>query len=179
MAFRLTIHSRRAFSLIELTIVMLMIGLIAAITMPRFNAQIRVVRLEAAARQLATHIDLIRTTAVNEARTTTLACAPNQYSSPDVDFAERIGTPISVQVQQTYDSSIALIADFNSLAQLTFDFEGIPHAGGSPLTSAGMISVTSGNEQFVVSIAVGTGRVSVSQTNLAGEPVVGVSEESP
>jgi Tfp pilus assembly protein FimT len=141
--------------------VILIIGLIAFIATPRFNNHVRAVKLEAAARQLAAHVNFIRRTAINEGRTTTLICDPAGYRSSNVDFPDRLGTLIFVRIK-SLDSSFVLTANFNSQSQLSFDFEGVPRTGATAMTT-GSISLTSGDDEFIVSIAAGTGRVTVTR----------------
>jgi prepilin-type N-terminal cleavage/methylation domain-containing protein len=159
---------RRAVTLLELTIVILVVGILAAVGVPRFNDSVRGAMLQSAALQMAAHIELIRNTAINEGRMTTLVCdhSVHSYSSPDVDFAERLGTQIFVSLPQTYDAGFTLAANFDSQQQLTFDFEGVPYVGDSPLVE-GQIVLRSGGGEYWIRIATGTGRTSVVRPTVA------------
>lgn len=154
---------RSAISLIEVTLVILVIGILAAVATPRFSDAVRVMRLEAAARQMAAHIDYIRSVAINEGRTTELAC-DNQLHAyvGDVDSPELAGQPLSVSITQDFDSTFSMTADFDDATTLRFDFEGIPHVSSTPMT-LGIIELASGNDRFAVSIAAGTGATSVQR----------------
>lgn len=156
-------NSRRcAMSLIELTLVIFVVGLLAAVAAGRFADSLRVVKLESAARQLAAHIDYIRSVAVNESRTTTLVCDRDQqsYGSPSVDFPDRTGERLQVSIQEVYDPTFDLNANFDSSATLAFDLEGVPHVGSTPLSS-GKIVLRSGDQRFAVIVAAGTGATSI------------------
>lgn len=158
-------NSRRcAMSLVEVTVVILLVGLLAAVAAPRFGDAVRLMRLEAAARQLASHVDYVRSVAINEGRTTELACSNtlHTYGSPDVDSPTMTGELLNVSVQQDFDPTFTLTADFDAATTLQFDFEGVPHVGASAMTQ-GTIVIRSGTDSFSVSIAAGTGATSVQR----------------
>ncbi len=155
--------SRRcAMSLIEVTLVVLVMGVLAAVAAPRFANSLRAMKLQAAAKQLAAHIDWIRAAAVNEGRTTTLACdnLGHSYASPNVDFSDRVGELLQVSLAHDFDAAFTLLADFDSHATLSFDFEGVPHANGLPLEQ-GRITLSSGSEQYTVIVSAGSGATEV------------------
>ena len=150
--------------MIELVLVLLVIGLLAAVATPRFAESLRVARLEAAVQQLAAHLRYVRSVALNEGRTATLAFDNEKetYGSASVDFPERIGERILVVVPDQYDPTIDLNAFFDGLSEIAFDFEGVPHVGGSPLIE-GHITLTSFNDQFRIVIENGTGMIQASR----------------
>ncbi len=156
--------------MIELTIVILILGIMAAIAAPRFADTVRATKLHAAANQLAAHIDYIRSVAVNEARTTTLLCdnSLHSYGSDEVDFPERRGERLYVLMREVYDPQFVLTANFDSKTTLSFDFEGVPKVGTTPLVS-GTITIGLGNEKFQVLIAAGTGETTVSRVAVDGK----------
>ena len=164
--------NRRAFSLIEVTLVILLLGIIAAVSTPRFASTLRVMRMKAAAQQLAAHVEYIRRVAANEGRSTTLVCdnTLSTYSS-NVDFPERIGETISVSIAETFDESISLVADFDSQTSMTFDYEGTPHVGGVPLVN-GTVTLSAGSDAIVVSRLLST---STTTTSKASCPSPGLS----
>lgn len=157
---------RRALTLIELTIVILIIGITAAIATPRLAETMRAVRLEAAAIDLATHIDYVRSIAINQSRTTSLVC-DNQiqvYRSPDVDFPQRPGEPLHVSLRDAYDPAFRLQANFNGQSTLSFDFEGTPMVAGDELES-GFVTLRYGGDAFRVVIASGTGETTIQRVS--------------
>ncbi len=163
-------NSRRsAMSLIEVTLVIFVIGILAAVAAPRFADSVRAIRLEAAARQLAAHIDYIRSVAINEGRTTELVCDNilHTYGSTSVDSPELTGKLLNVSMQQDFDPTFTLTADFDATTRLSFDFEGVPHVGATAMTQ-GTIEVGSGSDKFAVMIAAGTGATSVARVVESG-----------
>jgi prepilin-type N-terminal cleavage/methylation domain-containing protein len=155
---------RRGLSMIELVLVLLVIGLMAAVATPRFSDSLRVTQLESAAQQLAAHIDYLRAVAMNEGRTVDLICdnSDSTYQSDSVDFPERIGDRLLVSLPRDYDPTFSLRANFDSSTTLSFDLEGVPHVGAIPLTR-GRITLRSGNDRFRVTIASGTGTTTVTR----------------
>ena len=91
---------RPAFSLTELTIVVLILGILAAVAAPRFSDSVRGSRLRAAANQIAGHVEYIRRVAINEARSASIAVneTDDRYWSTNVDFPDRLGHSIHVLV---------------------------------------------------------------------------------
>lgn len=156
-------------SLFELTIVMFVMGLLAAVTAPMFSDSLRAAELESAARTLAAHVQYIRSVAINEGRTTTLVCDPNThtYSCQSVDFPDRFGVPIRVELRQEYDPTIVLEANFDSETSLSFDLEGTPRVGSAPLRS-GTIVLRSGEDQYTIEVAAGSGAIMLTHVAISG-----------
>ncbi len=153
---------RHALTLMEMTIVVLILGILAAVAAPRFGDSVRGSRLRAAANQIASHVDYIRRVAINEGRSTTLIVnsTTDRYRSPDVDFPDQVGELILVAVKSTFDTELELYADFDSHSSMTFDFEGIPRVAGSAMQS-GMISIGYDNHAYDIVIAPGLGTTTV------------------
>lgn len=166
---------RSAMTLLEVTIVLLVVGLLSAVAAPKFAATVRGSQVRAAAIQLGGHVTYLRRVAISEGRNSTLTIseANDLYSSADVDFPERIGAKILVRLKETFDSSLELTADFDGAKFMTFDLEGVPHVGITPMVS-GMIKISSpGVESYYIVIAPGTGYVSV----VSGSQILSDSNE--
>lgn len=161
------LRRRRALTMIELVIVLLVIGLASAIAAPRFAESLRVTQLEAAAQQLAAHIRYLRAVAINEGRTVTLVCdnVNETYQCDSVDFPERIGDPLFVSLPDDYDATFRLNANFDSTSTMSFDFEGVPHVGATPMSN-GRVTLRSGDYRFRVRVAAGTGETTVTRVEV-------------
>ena len=156
-------------SLIELTIVILILGILSAVAAPRLGDSVRGSRLRAAANQIASHVDYIRRAAINEGRSTELIVdsTMDHYRSTNVDFPEKLGSLINVSVKPTFDSEFELSADFDSSSSLTFDFEGIPRVAGTAMQS-GMISIGYGDHAYDIVIAPAIGTTTVVRRGIVG-----------
>ncbi len=159
---RMSPRRHRALTMVDVTIVILILGLMAALAAPRFTDSIRRTKLQVAARQTAAHIDYIRRVAVNEARTTTFHCSntSHRYGSGEVDFPERHGELIYISIRDEYDPAFTLTADFDSNTSLSFNFEGVPYVGSTPLADGSLVLAFDGTA-FEIEITPGTGATTV------------------
>jgi type II secretory pathway pseudopilin PulG len=168
-------------SMIELTIVILIVGITAAIAAPRLADTVRATKLRAASNQLAAHIDYVRSVALNEARTTTLVFdnSLDTYGCDDILLPDRPGERFYVPIREVHDPSFDLTADFDSQDELSFDFEGVPVVAPPAVPPRPMVSgrvvLGYGKEQFQVVIDAGTGRTTVSRV---GSQDVAVTQEA-
>ena len=158
--------SRRAVTLLELTIVLLALGLVSAIAAPRFSQSMQSMHCRAIAVQIAAHLNHARHTAINQGRSATLTFAQvgAGYTSTDVDFPGRAGVNLSVNLHEMYDQSVSVQADFDGIVEanstsITFDLEGVPHVHSTALQS-GLITISApGTANQFISIAPGTGQI--------------------
>tara|TARA_R110002049_G_scaffold4601_5_gene32072 strand:- start:110495 stop:110974 length:480 start_codon:yes stop_codon:yes gene_type:complete len=148
--------------MIELTIVILILGILSAVAAPRLGNSVRGSRLLAAANQLASHVDYLRHVAINQGRSVTLVIDPttDRYYSADVDFPDRMGSLMEVDVKAEFDSEFELSANFDSANSITFDFEGIPRVSGTAMQS-GTISIGYTGHIYDIVIAPGLGTTTV------------------
>ncbi|QDT06764.1 hypothetical protein K227x_51800 [Rubripirellula lacrimiformis] len=149
--------------MIELTITVLIVGLIAAVATPQFAASTCVANLQSAAYHVAADVEHIRRSAIVTGRPTSIDFdnSTAQYESVTVFSTQRKGTLVDVELRQLSDSSTQMIADFDGESSLSFDTEGVPRAGSAAMTS-GSIDLRCGGFRYVVTIAKGTGAVSVA-----------------
>jgi prepilin-type N-terminal cleavage/methylation domain-containing protein len=149
---------RHGISLIEITIVILLLGILAAVASPRFADSLQSGKLISAANQIAGHIDYVRRAAINEGKSTSFFCDgdTDTYGSHDVEFPQLPGQLLNVAVKTFHDRAFELSADFDGKAALSFDFEGTPTVGGAPLTS-GKVTIACGDRAFDILVAAGTG----------------------
>ena len=162
---------RRGVSFLEVTIVILIVGLLAAVGTPHFSRAGRMRAVRNAAIELTGYVDYVRSVSVNEGRSVELAIDADKdlFYSPDVDFPDRIGTPISVLLKERFDPSIEIKASFDGSSSMAFDFEGNPNVGGTPMTS-GVINILSYGEGY--QIVLSTGHASATITPLDDDSVV-------
>ncbi|QDT13599.1 pilus assembly FimT family protein [Planctomycetes bacterium K23_9] len=161
-------HHRSAVTLLEVSIVLLIVGLTAAVAVPRFNLTMRGIHSRAAAIQIAADIDYVRRTAINRGRSATLTFSPNGqgYASDDVDFPDRVGRKLRVDLAETFDSAVFANAQFDGIVVLdsqsiTFDLEGTPHVGSSKLQTGLIVISSAGTATEYIQIDAGTGTVHI------------------
>lgn len=154
-------NNRRGFSLFEVTIVILIMGIVGAIAAPRFASSFVNSKLVSAGNQIASHIDFIRRRAVNEGRTKTFTCdATSDSYSSEVDFPDQPGSQLLVNVKEVHDAGFELVGDFDGQTTLSFDYEGTPYVGTTPLVD-GSVTIAVGSQSMLIDIAAGTGKTSL------------------
>ena len=160
---------RRGMSFFEISIVVLIVGILAAIVTPQFARSTRFQNTRNASVQLANYINYVREVAINEGRSTSIVVDADGdlFYSPDVSFPDRVGTAIWVPVKSLYDGSLEITGTFDGETTLSFDLEGVPSVGGSPLVS-GVIRIASQDVIYDIMVDGGTGL-----------PTVAVAKQSP
>lgn len=124
-----------------MVIVVMIIGLLSAITMPRVASVQRQNHLRHAALTLAEHLRLARETAMARATPITVLFTPAQsrYEAPQIENPERPGQTLLVNLRESIDPSVTLTAEFNGVSSLEFGIDGLPRAAGQPVTTSSII----------------------------------------
>lgn len=147
---------RRGFSLPELMVVMLIIGIVAVAGMPSYARSISQFRAEAAAKRIAADLMYARQTAMNQgtSKQVAFAVSTNSYSMPTVPNPDRPSLMYSVKLSSTAYPAKIMAASFGGFSLVTFDRFGQPNTAGS-------ITVQAQEYQRLVNLNAVTGRATV------------------
>ena len=161
------------FTIMELVIVLLIMGILAAVAAPRYLEATSRYRVNAAARRIVADLDHVRGRAmmkgpVQEEWVSFYAATENyqMHDDPDPDHPSR---EYWVDLSQTaYPVDLVSVSFKNTVLvtnnqTIKFDMYGHPKTGSSPMAPliAGSIVVASGNETRTVIIDPVTGKASI------------------
>ena len=151
--------SRNAFTLVELVIVLLIVGIMSALVSPRIADAMVSSRLRAAARAVASDIEYARQQAKQQGAAQTVKFSPanDTYEMPGLDDFDHPGEPFVVDLlASSYETSLDS-ASFGSTGTdlvLTFNRFGRPDFGGS-------VVLVAGSKQQTLQVDAVSGKVSV------------------
>lgn len=134
----------RAFSLVELVTMLAVLGVLAAIAVPRYGNSLARYRASAAAGRIAADVNLART----RARTSSLgqsivfSTASNAYTLPGVAGLRGQPSPYAVALSAEPYAATLVSAAFGAATTLAFDRYGQPTSGGTVVVRSGGVTKT-------------------------------------
>ncbi len=138
-------HARRqGFNLFELVLVLAIMGIVAAIAVPRFGRASARYRAAVAARRVVRDLELASRTARNAGASRSLAfdSASGQYTISDLAGLEKSTAPYRVDLSaEPYQSRIDSV-DFGGDAEVVFNGYGVGDSGGTIVLKCGDITQT-------------------------------------
>ena len=155
-----TIRQRRrrsGFTLIELVIVLLILGISAAVVAPRYASAVVRFRVEAAAKVVAAHLRYARQHAKTKGKTQSVVFVPDtdSYELPGLSDVQRPGEAFSVKLTQTsYPASVASASFGAGGSTVVFDQHGRPDNGGTVVLQVG-------SEQRTIAVDAISGAVNI------------------
>lgn len=150
---------RRAFTLVDLTITVLIIGIMSAVATPKFVDAMIYRRADAAANRVAADLNLARRTAVSSGKpqVVNFTLVTSVYAMPGVTDIDHPGQTYSVDLTSTRYAVTLSSINFGAsgtATSITFDMYGRPDYGGS-------VTIQTGTQTRVVNVDADTGRATV------------------
>jgi prepilin-type N-terminal cleavage/methylation domain-containing protein len=145
-----------AFSLVEMVIVVVIAGTLAALAAPRYLAALHRYRVDAAARRIAADVALAQTRARASGAARAIAFDPanSTYRLAGESDLNRTGAAYVVELgRDPYHVSIGTV-DFGGGATLSFNGFGVP-------ASHGLVQVRCGSERRSVTVQAVTGATAI------------------
>lgn len=155
---------QRAFTLIELTVVLLIMVLLASMAAPSYYNSIHYHQCSTSAQRVKVDLELARQQAIQTGTMTTVSfdVASDLYRMPPLSgLAAGVANSSQVDLSEDPYKCDLSSALFKSQPWITFDRFGLPHAGGA-------VHLTSGGYTFAVTVAGATGQVTVHQLIMPG-----------
>ncbi|NOX59456.1 MAG: prepilin-type N-terminal cleavage/methylation domain-containing protein [Planctomycetes bacterium] len=171
-ASRAHISRRTAFSFVEIVVVLVILGVMAGIAVPRFSNAIARRRADSAATRIVMDLALARHHARVISADVTVTFAPQPaYAMDNVPDPNLPSSLYSVDLNTAPYHVTNWLLNFGGAKKVTFDMYGTPNRGGS-------IVIYVGNEARTISIDQDTGKANSSDgllfeaVNTTGFPVV-------
>ncbi|MEZ6090255.1 MAG: GspH/FimT family pseudopilin [Pirellulaceae bacterium] len=140
-----------------MVVAVLIVGIIAAVSAPRFSAALNARQAEAAARLVAADLNYLRRQAIARGKTVvaTFNDGNASYSSADAASADRYQTTFARSLTQ-WSGNVHMQSNFDGSSSIGFDLRGLPWTGTSRLVD-GSVLITSAGFQWRVDINPTTG----------------------
>lgn len=139
-----TTHARQAFSLVEMCVVMTIIAIAAAITVPRYASSLDNYRVSFAARKVAADIELAQANARAQSagRSVVFTTSSNSYQIQGLAGQDGHGATYTVLLTSAPYNATLYSASFAGTSQISFDGYGAPSGAGSVVVKSGQASKT-------------------------------------
>ncbi len=149
----------RAFTLVELTVVVVVIAITGAIALPRYTASLSRYRVDLASKRLAADLALAQSTARAKGafQSVTLDSTTSRYGLPEQASLAASGRYVVVLADAPFYTTIKSAVDSGARAVTSIKFDGF----GRPDTSL-TVTLISGDHARVVTVAAESGAINVT-----------------
>jgi Tfp pilus assembly protein FimT len=150
-------RSRRGFTLVDVSVTVLLIGIMSAVAAPQFGSMMLEYRVEAAARKIAGDLNYAARSARNRAEpiTATFQQGTQNYSIDVLQDPNHPTVAWTIALSDSgFENCIVSGLSLGGDSEITFDIYGRPDASGT-------VTVSSGSTTQLVSIDQATGKASV------------------
>ena len=144
------------FSLIELVTVVVIIGLLASMAVPRFANSLAHRRVEAAARRIVVALALAQRHAKRSTTSQTVQfdSSTHEYSLVGLPHPDLASLDYRVSLTEDPYGAVLVSADFGGDEELVFNIYGVPDSGGS-------VVIRVGDQIRTVTVDADTGKASL------------------
>ena len=141
--------------MVELSLTMAIMAVLAAIAIPRYAQAISSYRAKAAAQRLVNDLSYVQSVARTTSSSRTITFTTDQYSIANMRDLETAASTYTVQLSaEPYNAKIASKSLTGGRLQIVFDGYGVPDCGGS-------FTLQAGNSSRIVTLDAATGRATV------------------
>ena len=141
MAKRSSFVTRYGITIIELTIVMLILGILAAVVTPAYSAAINRYRIDLAAHRVAADLQYAKTEAqrVGQPRTVRFDVDSNSYALESVSDIKISANDYLLNIADEPYQTTLVSALFNGSNEVEFDIYGRPSSSGEVILQLGTL----------------------------------------
>jgi prepilin-type N-terminal cleavage/methylation domain-containing protein len=153
-------RSRRAFTILEMAVVLLIVSILGAAAIPTYFRSLEQQQLETAARRIKQDLELTRQTArtLSKSESLTFTGATTYALSSDVPGLDRKNSSYTVDLSAApYGVTIISTANLGAPAKVTFD-----GYGTTTLTTPGTVVIQMGGYKRVVTLDPSTGQATIT-----------------
>ncbi|WP_197530305.1 pilus assembly FimT family protein [Bythopirellula polymerisocia] len=135
---------RSAFSLVELTIVVLVVGIVTAIAAPKFDNALKLARVRSAAKWIKSDLSFAQRHAsrTSSNQTVNFDTSTHSYALTGVSDINRRGQSYVIYLNDSKFNAQLVSADFGGSSSVTFNIHGQPDNAGTVVVRSGNTTKT-------------------------------------